>query len=199
MNFAGEESPFEALSELLQGESPGTRGLRILLFALFLGLALFEGMGLWRLLARSDIVPESSGEIVLVEDRARLEGMVKDFSATMLSRQTSRQLVALTVAADRRPFAPSGAVAQAVTVEVAASAQPARTVQEIIPPYMVLRAVFLMGERRSAVLDVEGESSELLVEPGTRFGGGLGRVLSISEKKVVVSWAGRRMELRMEE
>jgi hypothetical protein len=199
MSFAGEESPFEALSELLQGESPGTRGLRILLFALFLGLALFEGMGLWRLLARSDIVPESSGEIVLVEDRARLEGMVKDFSATMLSRQTSRQLVALTVAADRRPFAPSGAVAQAVTVEVAASAQPARTVQEIIPPYMVLRAVFLMGERRSAVLDVEGESSELLVEPGTRFGGGLGRVLSISEKKVVVSWAGRRMELRMEE
>jgi hypothetical protein len=199
MSFAGEESPFEALSELLQGESPGTRGLRILLFALFLGLALFEGMGLWRLLARSDIVPESSGEIVLVEDRARLEGMVKDFSATMLSRQTSRQLVALTVAADRRPFAPSGAVAQAVTVEVAASAQPARTVQEIIPPYMVLRAVFLMGERRSAVLDVEGASSELLVEPGTRFGGGLGRVLSISEKKVVVSWAGRRMELRMEE
>jgi hypothetical protein len=199
MSFAGEESPFEALSELLQGESPGTRGLRILLFALFLGLALSEGMGLWRLLARSDIVPESSGEIVLVEDRARLEGMVKDFSATMLSRQTSRQLVALTVAADRRPFAPSGAVAQAVTVEVAASAQPARTVQEIIPPYMVLRAVFLMGERRSAVLDVEGESSELLVEPGTRFGGGLGRVLSISEKKVVVSWAGRRMELRMEE
>ena len=84
MSFAGEESPFEALSELLQGESPGTRGLRILLFALFLGLALFEGMGLWRLLARSDIVPESSGEIVLVEDRARLEGMVKDFSATML-------------------------------------------------------------------------------------------------------------------
>jgi hypothetical protein len=197
MSFTGEESPFEALSELLQGESPGTRGLRILLFALFLGLALFEGMGLWRLLARSDIVPGSSGEIVLAEDRARLEGMVKDFSATMLSRQTSRQLVALTVAADRRPFAPSGAFAPAV--EVAAPAQPARTVQEILPPYMVLRAVFLMGERRSAVLDVEGESSELLVEPGTRFGGGLGRVLSISEKKVVVSWAGRRMELRMEE
>ena len=199
MSFTGEESPFEALSELLQGESPGTRGLRILLFALFLGLALFEGMGLWRLLARSDIVPGSSGEIVLAEDRARLEGMVKDFSATMLSRQTSRQLVALTVAADRRPFAPSGAFAPAVAVEVAAPAQPARTVQEILPPYMVLRAVFLMGERRSAVLDVEGESSELLVEPGTRFGGGLGRVLSISEKKVVVSWAGRRMELRMEE
>lgn len=199
MSFAGEESPFEALSELLQGESPGTRGLRILLFALFLGLALFEGMGLWRLLARNDIVPGSSGEIVLAEDRARLEGMVKDFSATMLSRQTSRQLVALTVAADRRPFAPSGAFAPAVAVEVAQPAQPARTVQEILPPYMVLRAVFLMGERRSAVLDVEGESSELLVEPGTRFGGGLGRVLSISEKKVVVSWAGRRMELRMEE
>lgn len=199
MSFAGEESPFEALSELLQGESPGTRGLRILLFAIFLGLALFEGMGLWRLLARNDIVSGSSGEIVLAEDRARLEGMVKDFSATMLSRQTSRQLVALTVAADRRPFAPSGAFAPAVAVEAAQPAQPARTVQEILPPYMVLRAVFLMGERRSAVLDVEGESSELLVEPGTRFGGGLGRVLSISEKKVVVSWAGRRMELRMEE
>jgi hypothetical protein len=201
MNFTGGESPFEALSELLQGGSSGTKGLRILLFALFLGLALFEGMGLWSLLGRSDSVPVAPEEFVLEEGRVRLEGMVKDFSATMLSRQTSRQLVALAVAADRRPFVPSGAAAPAVAVEAAVPVptQPSRTEQEILPPSMVLRAVFLMGEKRSAVLDVEGESSELLVEPGTRFGGGLGRVLSISEKKVVVSWAGRRMELRMEE
>lgn len=199
MSAAEGERSVAALSEFFRGGSPGGGFLRISLLTLFLGLVLFEGVGLWRFLSRRENFSVSADKMTLTEESTRLESMVRDFTAAMLSRQTSRQLVALTITADRRPFAPAGSFASPVVVEASPLPQENETAREILPPYIALRAVFLMGEKRSAVLDVEGESPELLVERGTKFGGGLGKVLSISEKKVVVSWAGRRMEIRMEE
>ncbi len=52
-----------------------------------------------------------------------------------------------------------------------------------------------MSLSAAMVADIEGYGDGVILKRGTSFGGGLGRVLGISQDKVVVTWSGQQVDI----
>jgi len=67
-----------------------------------------------------------------------------------------------------------------------------------LPPYMEVRAIMILDGKPMALMYIEGEGDGLIVSTGYKFDNGKGKVVSITPTKVVVLWAGTKMELGMD-
>lgn len=143
---------------------------------------------------------------IVTQESERLAEEVAAFRSAVLAREGSNQLAVMASRIDRRPFAPGVPPVGEVAGQMPGTEAEERPGQEnvfapqeeAIPPFMVVQAVMVLGAKRMAVMDIEGESPGMIVKAGTSFGNGKGRVLSVSPKLVVVSWADKRFEISVE-
>ena len=63
------------------------------------------------------------------------------------------------------------------------------------PPEIVVRAIMMLGKQRTAVMDIAGLGSGLIVRQGDTFMGKKGRIVRIAADKVVVRWAGKNWDI----
>jgi len=63
------------------------------------------------------------------------------------------------------------------------------------PPEIWIKAVLIREKDAAAVVDIEGYGEGVILRRGTPFGGGLGKVLGISQEKVVVTWSGQQLDI----
>ena len=59
------------------------------------------------------------------------------------------------------------------------------------PPDITVKAIMLMGKTRVAVMDITGVGRGMLVRPGDSFLNRQGRIVRITDDKVVVRWKGK--------
>lgn len=63
------------------------------------------------------------------------------------------------------------------------------------PPDIVVRAIMILGKDRTAVMDIAGLGSGMIVRQGDTFMGKKGRIVRITPDKVVVRWAGKNWDI----
>lgn len=147
-------------------------------------------------------LPPTPPTIDVVAEQRRMSEMSKTFASAMSVRRNSTQYVALLEAANRQPYKPIAS--EIFDANLSTDAIPSRypseafAAPEIIPPVMNIRSVFIFGNKRAAVLDIESDGDGVVVLEGQKFGNGEGKVVKIGDKKVVVVWSGKRIELTMD-
>lgn len=210
MNIPGNREPLgTTLSDLWEDilyKSGGFRFFRWVLMLVLLGgtvwsVFLFHQM-LDMMRPRETRLPPAKSQVE--SETERLTGEVAAFRSAVLAREGSNQLAVMASRIDRRPFAPGSLPvdeeAERVAAEAAKKKAPGEEQvfaarEEVLPPFMAVQAVMVMGTKKMAVMDIEGESSGMIVRVGTKFGGGLGRVESVSPEAVVVTWADKRIQI----
>ncbi|MFA6691914.1 MAG: hypothetical protein WCR98_08045, partial [Saccharofermentanales bacterium] len=175
------------------------RFLRILL-ALLLVLSIGWSIYLYRqMIALSQITPLETPPIKRgVEEEKKFAEMAKGFEEIVQARSTSGEFVYIASTLDRYPFnePPMPAVLAELAKTAAREGEVSLAYEEVyLPPYMEVRAVMVLDGKPMALMYIEGEGDGLIVSPGYKFDNGKGKVVSITPTKVVVLWAGTKMEL----
>ena len=178
------------------------RFLRILL-ALLLVLSIGWSIYLYRqMIALSQITPLETPPIKRgVEEEKKFAEMAKGFEEIVQARSTSGEFVYIASTLDRYPFnEPPMPVEFVELAKVAVKeGEVSPSYEEVyLPPYMEVRAVMVLDGKPMALMYIEGEGDGLIVSPGYKFDNGKGKVVSITPTKVVVLWAGTKMELGMD-
>ncbi|MCF7936504.1 MAG: hypothetical protein K9L28_09195 [Synergistales bacterium] len=186
----------EALDELrnwLMGPSRLQRISRWGLLLLLLYGIFLQGKGFWMAVESGrGSLGQDMPNVGAIEEARQVRSTGELYARAMKARSRSNEVVALAVAANRRPWQPVVGAPEPTTPE------PRQVVTEVVPPLMKIKALMIMEGRRVAVMDIEGEGSGVVVTRGSEFGGGLGRVLAIKENKVVVRWEDRRIDVTLE-
>ena len=108
------------------------------------------------------------------------------------ARRQSMQTALLAEATGRFPIA-NGEMIPALRAAVVQQADPEAVIEDS-PPSITVRAVLLLGQTAIATIDIAGEGDGIIVQPGTRFDGGSGKILSINSKGVKYQWKKKRYE-----
>jgi len=196
---AWKDDLYSLWQELLY-EGEGMRFLRILLAICFVA-----GIG-WSIYLYKQIVWPSRLtfiEIPIAKSAIELDqkhvDLVKGFEEIADIRSINLGMADLASTLTRHAFSepPMPVVQEAVVKEAAQRDKaPSLAVEQVyLPPHMEVRAIMILDKRPMALMNIEGEGDGLIVSPGYRFGDGRGRVVSITQTKVVVLWAGTSMEL----
>lgn len=193
---------FASLWNGLLYERGSLRFLRILL-ALLLVLSIGWSIYLYRqMIALSQITPLETPPIKRgVEEGKKFTEMIKGFEDIVQTRSTSGEFLYIASTLDRYPFnEPPMPVELTELAKVAVKeGEVLPSYEEVyLPPYMEVRAIMILDGKPMALMYIEGEGDGLIVSPGYRFGDGRGRVVSITPTKVVVLWAGTKIELGMD-
>ena len=178
------------------------RFLRILL-ALLLVLSIGWSIYLYRqMIALSQITPLETPPIKRgVEEEKKFAEMAKGFEEIVQARSTSGEFVYIASTLDRYPFnePPMPVVLAELAKTAVREGEVSPAYEEVyLPPYMEVRAVMILDGKPMALMYIEGEGDGLIVSPGYKFDNGKGKVVSITPTKVVVLWAGTKMELGMD-
>lgn len=194
----------DALSSLWNGllYGPGTaRFLRVLL-AILLVLSIGWSIYLYKqIITISRIPPQESPTLQrAVEQDKKYAGLTKGFEEVAQARFANKESSFMASALGRYAFnKPAAPVAQEELGRAAARGRASSSeLEEVYIPYMEVRAVMVLNKRAMALMNIEGEGDNLIVSPGYRFGKGRGKIVSISPAKVVVLWAGTKMELKVD-
>ncbi len=132
--------------------------------------------------------PPPGGTAATDREIAQLEETASGFRNAVLARAGSTQLTVMAATVARRPFSPSEPEIQESEVVTVAEA----------PPNIWIRAIMIRGNDGAAVADIEGFGDGVILKRGASFGGGLGRVLGISQDKVVVTWSGQQIDITVD-
>jgi type II secretory pathway component PulC len=135
-----------------------------------------------------DVPAPPGGSAATEKEVAQLEETAKGFRNAVLARAGSTQLTVMAATVARRPFSPSEPEIQEDEVVTFAEA----------PPNIWIRAILIRGNEGAAVADIEGFGDGVILKRGTSFGGGLGRVIGISNDKVVVTWSGQQIDITVD-
>ena len=108
------------------------------------------------------------------------------------ARRQSMQTALLAEATGRFPIA-NREMIPALRVAVVQQTDPEAVVEDS-PPEITVRAVLLLGQTAIATIDIAGDGDGIIVQPGTRFDGGSGKILSINSKGVKYQWKKKRYE-----
>ena len=171
------------------------RALRLLLFLIFIGgtaWAVYSYLELQQL-RQEKTFTASVTPTTVNEDRKRLEAMiaeVRDASArrsgSVMTAQTMKDMgkylfddPSLRMAAVPPEITPLPGGA-AVAPQVEGVVEP--------PPEITLRAIMAMGKTKTALIDIAGVGTGLLVKQGDTFLNREGRIVRIMDDKVVVRW-----------
>ncbi len=210
MNGIGERdsfgSSFSELWEALLYGSGGYRFLRWMLALTLLAGTIWSGFLFHQMLEmmhpREARIPPAASKVS--GEAERLAGEVEEFRRAVLAREGSNQLAVMASRIERQPFAPGALPVEEIeepevpepgTVKAKAEEGLFAASEEVLPPFMAVQAVMVMGSRRMAVMDIEGESPGKIVRAGTSFGEGKGKILRVGPDVVVVSWADKRIEI----
>ncbi|HOO64883.1 MAG TPA: hypothetical protein PK364_13350 [Synergistaceae bacterium] len=172
----------------LRGGRPVQKLSLFLLLLFLLGAAVVQGYYFYLLYEGKSVVSPSPKvpPVNIAKEEARLQQEDKDFRQMMLYRKHSREYAGVILAISREPYR-ADLPAKSGSSSSGSSAQDLM-VPEILPPYMTVRAIFIVGNEKTALMDIESEGAGIIVKEGHSFGGGLGRVLKISGNGVVVRW-----------
>lgn len=116
------------------------------------------------------------------EIKKRGEELNAKYNAYTSLREGTQQLVAIEDAIGRSP------VSQVVPPPAVATET---AVPEFVPTVKI-KALIVLGGSSICTLDIDGEETGQIYKPGTSFGGGKGRILSIDLKGVSWSWANKK-------
>lgn len=201
MNEGWRES-FVSLWKSLLYEKGAMRFLRILIALLFI-LSIVWSMYLYRQIAiLSAVTPVEAPEIKLKKEEGdNYANTVEELERIIMVRSKKGELAHVASTLERYPFEePVLTSYQPSYSNVPSEYEKSYPLQAelYLPPYMEVRAVMLLDGKAMALMDIEGEGIALIVYPGYEFANGRGRIVSISLDKVVVLWAGTKMELGMD-
>jgi len=166
------------------------RWLRISLALLLLGGILWSGFlfrGMIVTAQARDIPAPPAGGAAVEKEITSLQETAAGFSNAVLARSGSAQLAVVAATLGRRPFSPSDP-GEAEGDEPAPASAPT-------PPEIWIRAVLIREKDAAVVADIEGFGEGVVLRRGMTFGGGLGKVLGISQEKVVVTWSGQQLDI----
>jgi hypothetical protein len=199
-----EESWKDALSSLWNGllYGPGAaRFLRVLL-AILLILSIGWSIYLYKEIITISRIPPRDSPIPQrkVEQDKKYADLTKGFEEVAQARFANKESSFMASALGRYAFnKPPVPVVQEELAKAAARGRASSSeLEEVYMPYMEVRAVMILNKKAMALMDIEGEGYNLIVSPGYRFGKGRGKVISITPAKVVVLWAGTKMELKVD-
>ena len=189
----GQGSP--GMWEWLRGSRPLQRATLFLLFLFLLGGIGGQAYYLYRLYDRggANSLPPRDRPVNVREEESRIQKEEREFRQIMLYRKHSREYAGVILAISREPYRAD--LPQKTTGTLAANVPQEVGIPEILPPYMTVRAVFIVGNRKTALMDIENEGSGIIVEEGNSFGGGLGKILAISQKGVVLRWSKSKITI----
>jgi len=198
----GWRESFVSLWKSLLYEKGAMRFLRILIALLFI-LSIVWTMYLYRQIAiLSAVSPVEAPEIKLKKEEGdNYANTVEELERITMIRSKKGELAHVASTLERYPFeAPVLTSYQPSYSNVPSEYEKSYPLQAelYLPPYMEVRAIMILDKRPMALMNIEGEGDGLVVSPGYRFGDGRGRVVSITQTKVVVLWAGTKMELGMD-
>ena len=136
-----------------------------------------------------DLPPPPPGGAAVEKEITSLQETAAGFRNAVLARSGSTQLAVMAATLARRPFSPSEPEAsEGVEGAPASASAPA-------PPEIWIKAILIREKDAAAVADIEGYGEGVILRRGTPFGGGLGKVLGISQEKVVVTWSGQQLDI----
>ncbi len=166
------------------------RLLRLLLAVILIAGTIWSAMLLRQMIVTAqarEMPPPPAGTAATDKEIESLMETAAGFRNAVLARSGSTQLTVLAATLARRPFSPSEPEAHLTEEGEIAIAQ--------APPDIWIKAVLIRGKEAAVVADIEGYGDGVILKRGTSFGGGLGRVLGISQDKVVVTWSGQQVDI----
>lgn len=207
--MAGNESFGGAMSEMWSNLLYGTgsyKALRWFLAIILLAGTIWSGFMFKKVLdfSKPTQIAIPPAKNAAADDARRLEGIIRSFREAVLARSGSSAIAMAAATSSRMPFVvtvkpapepePGSEAALAGGPGVGADVIPGQP-EDVLPPFITVRAIMTLGSLSNAVLDIENEGEALVVRPGFTFGDGLGRVKSIKPNEVIIEWAGKDMEI----
>jgi hypothetical protein len=191
--FRGMAAQSRNLWGWLRGDRSVQRVVLLGVFLLVIGATVLQGYYFYLLYSARRANPPLRRDLPvnIAAEETRLQQTDRDFRQIMLYRKHSREYARVILAISREPYKadlPKQSTPSSRSI-------PETQVPEILPPYMTVRAIFIVGNRRTALMDIESEGGGIIVEEGHSFGGGLGKVLMISGNGVVVQWSREKITL----
>lgn len=110
------------------------------------------------------------------------------YDAAIALKDRTPELVTLADAIGRSPVSQ---VTPPPTPEVGSTSGDLPAAADFVPSVAV-KALIVLGGSSVCTLDIEGEQSGQVFKPGSAFGGGKGKVLSIDSKGVSWTWKNKR-------
>ncbi len=201
MNEGWRES-FVSLWKSLLYEKGAIRFLRILIALLFI-LSIVWSMYLYKQIATlSAVTPVEASEVKLkAEEGDNYANTVEELERIIMVRSKKGELAHVASTLERCPFEePVLTSYQLSYSDVPSEDEKSYPLQAelYLPPYMEVRAIMILDGKPMALMYIEGEGDGLIVSTGYKFDNGKGKVVSITPTKVVVLWAGTKMELGMD-
>lgn len=135
----------------------------------------------------SNIAPPTDNAAVN-QEISQINETAEGFRKAVLARAGSTQLAVLSATVARRPFMASEAPRARVEL----------LEDTFTFPMILVKAVLIRGNDAVAVVDVDGYGEGIILKKGGSFGEGKGRVVGISQDKVVITWSGQRTEIPLD-
>jgi hypothetical protein len=185
----------EFWKNLANGEG-GFRWLRLVVTTLFFAGAVWSGYVFKQLveMSRPRNLPIPPSGNAPAQDQSRLDAMIAQFRASVEARKTSTLISGRILDETNEPF--MQARKKTDSVNVLLKDQTKMPPPEVIPPIMFVKALMTVNGESTAIMDIEGEGTGIVVRAGHRFGGAKGRVVSVSANGVKIVWSGKRLELK---
>ena len=173
-----------------EGSAASVRLLFFLLFFLGTGWAGFRYHEMQSLREEKDFLPSTTPQSVEA-DKRRLDDMIEQVRAATARRANSYVWAQSMREMGKRIFDEPTQTALVPEEGPPSSAEPLVDT----PPDIVVRAIMILGKDKTAVMDIAGVGSGLIVRQGDTFMGRKGRIVRIAADKVVVRWAGRNWDV----
>lgn len=173
-----------------EGSSAGVRLLFFLLFILGTGWAGFRYYEMQRLREEKDFFPSVAPQSVEA-DKKRLDDMIEQVRAATALRANSFVWAQSMKELGKHIF---DEPTQMALVPGEGLTSPVVPIVEN-PPNIVVRAIMILGKNKTAVMDIAGVGSGLIVRQGDTFMGRKGRIVRIAADKVVVRWADKNWDV----
>ncbi len=185
----------EFWKNLANGEG-GFRWLRLVVTTLFFAGAVWSGYVFKQLveMSRPRNLPIPPSGNAPAQDQSRLDAMIAQFRASVEARKTSTLISGRILDETNEPFMQARKKTDSVNVLLKDQAK--MPPPEVIPPIMFVKALMTVNGESTAIMDIEGEGTGIVVRAGYRFGGSKGRVVSVSANGVKIVWSGKRLELK---
>lgn len=173
------------------GSAVSVRLLFFLIFLLGSGWAGYRYYEMQQLREGKDFSPSVTPQTV-ASDKQRLDGLIEQVRAASALRSNS-----FVWAQSMRELGKNIFDEPTKWVEAPEGGTGAPRVEVVVepPPNLVVRAIMILGKDKTAVMDIAGVGSGMIVRQGDTFMGKKGRIVRIAADKVVVRWAGKNWDI----
>ena len=175
-----------------EGSAAVVRMLFFLLFLLGTAWAGYRYFEMEQLRQEKTFSPSVTPQSVDI-DKKRLDGMIEQVRAVSALRSNSYVWAQSMKDLGKNVFDEPTVMVELQGGDGVLLMQPGALIEP--PPEIVVRAIMMLGKQRTAVMDIAGLGSGLIVRQGDTFMGKKGRIVRIAADKVVVRWAGKNWDI----